>query len=171
MIHSANSLRWNDCSSGSRFSWATPDTARGQALVETALVVTLLAFLVMGIIEVGFAFARTNMIVHAVRDGARFGATLSQRNAATGCLTDPGKTSIRDHVQSILTTIGFTPTGGASGISVTQGCDGATPTIVVGVVGSLEMMFRFIGSSFNVNRSITFQDEGRVSPGGACASC
>ena len=162
MIHSAKR------SSGS--SQGTPDTVRGQALVETALVVTLLAFLVMGIVEVGFAFARTNMIVHAIRDGARYGATLDQRNAVTGCLTGAGTTTIQDHVLSILTSIGFTPTGGTGGISVRQLCDGTTPTIVVGVVGSLDMVFRFIGTAFNVNRAITFQDEGRVS-GGACTPC
>src|SRR5215510_1624481 len=145
--------------------------AHGQALVETGLVVAVLALLVMGIVEVGFAFARTNMIIHALRDGARYGATLGQRTAATGCLTSTGQTTIQNHVISILATVGFTPTGGSSGVSITQGCDGATPTISVGVVGTLNMVFNFIGTSFSVNRSVVFEDEGRVPTGGGCNAC
>jgi Flp pilus assembly protein TadG len=141
-------------------------------LVETALVVTFLAFLVMGIVEVGFAFARTNMIVHGLREGARYGATLGQRNTGTGCLTSAGTTSIQTYVNGIMTSIGFTPAGGANGIMVTQGCNNSAPTIAIGVTGSLNTAFNLIGTSFSVNRSVTFEDEGRtVPPGGACNPC
>src|SRR5262245_13959355 len=109
--------------------------AGGQALAETGITVVILSFLVMGIVEGGFTVGGTSMIVHALRDGARYGATLGQRNAADGCLTMAGKTNIQNHVQGVLNSVGFTPAGGLSGITVTQGCDVSTPTLTVGVTG------------------------------------
>ena len=129
---------------------------RGQALAETGLVIVLLVFLVMGIVEVGFAFGRTNMIVNAARDGARFAATLDPdlRNS-DGCITDDS--TIISHVEDVLATVGF-----EGAVAVSQGCEGASiPTVTVTVTGALDMIFNFIGTTFDVDRSVTFQDEGR----------
>jgi hypothetical protein len=142
---------------------------RGQALAEMGFVVVLLTFLVMGIVEVGFAFLRTSMIVHAARDGARFGATLdtSLRDPATGCFTPGtggGKETIESHVDSVLSSIGFDGT-----VGVMQECDDdLIPTVTVTVTGPLELIFNLIGTTFDVNRSVTFQDENRICPS-ACA--
>src|SRR5687767_839952 len=86
---------------------------RGQALVEMALVVVPLVLLVAGIVEVGFAFGRANMITNAARDGARFAATLGNsalpgaRDNDTKCFLGTGTDAVRTHVQSILDSIGF----------------------------------------------------------------
>jgi Flp pilus assembly protein TadG len=138
---------------------------RGQALAEMGIVVVLLTFLVLGIVEVGYAFLRTNIIVHAARDGARYGATLdsSLRNS-DGCFTDTS--TIQTHVENTLSSVGFTP----SSIGIVQGCDGTVPTITVTIQGPLDLIFNFIGTSFPVDRSVTFQDEGRSCTGGG-ASC
>ena len=140
--------------------------SRGQALTEAALVIVLLVLLSMGIIEFGYAFARMNMIVHAARDGARFGATLNPAmRTAQGCLTGAGTSAIQAHVTSELTAMGFT----ASGITVNQGCEGTVPTIRVTIAGTLNYVFNIIGGSVAVNRSATFEDEIRDCTGGAGA--
>jgi len=137
---------------------------RGQAMIEMGFVVVLLTFLAIGIVEVGYAFARTNMIVHAARDGARFGATLdtSMRVANTGCFTGAGTSAIHDHVQSTLDAIGFN----ANSISVSQMCSGVVPIVTVTIQGPLHFLFDLIGDHVNVNRAVTFEDEGRVCNGG-----
>src|SRR5262245_64231011 len=75
--------------------------SRGQAFIEAALVVVALCFLMIGVVEVGWAFMRTSMITHAARDGARYGATLANstgltyRDAGTGCFTPTGQSKIQ----------------------------------------------------------------------------
>jgi hypothetical protein len=135
----------------------------GQTIVETAIVVVTLVFLVMGIVEVGWAFMRSSILTHAARDGARFGATLETalRDPNTGCFTSGGTTSIEDHVDEVLDSIGF-----SGSVAVDQDCDGVVPTVSVTITGTLQMLFNFIGTSFAVDRSIVFQDENRV--GCAC---
>jgi hypothetical protein len=51
---------------------------------------------------------------------------------------------------------------------VDQDCEGTVPTITVTITGDLPMLFNLVGTSFPINRSVTFQDEGRPSP---CAAC
>jgi Flp pilus assembly protein TadG len=132
-----------------------------------ALVVVTLVTLIAGIAEVGFAFMRSSMITHAARDGARFGATLPVtgfRDANTGCFTGSAASdTIRDHVNEILDSAGFDGT-----IVTTQSCDGTVPTVEVNITGTLTMLFNlpFIGTSFDVDRSVVFEDEGRT--GCAC---
>jgi Flp pilus assembly protein TadG len=134
----------------------------GQALIEMALVVVMLVLLVLGIAEVGWAFMRTSIITHAARDGARFGATLetAYRDPITGCFTGGGESTIENHVNEVLDTIGF---GGT--VAVSQGCKDTVPTVVVRVTGTLEMMFNLVGTSFDVDRSVTFEDENRAGCG------
>jgi len=126
------------------------------------MVVVMLVFLVLGIAEVGWAFMRTSIIAHAARDGARFGATLdtSYRDPASGCFTGGGESTIETHVSEVLDTIGF---GGT--VAVSQNCKGTVPIVVVRVTGTLEMLFNLVGTSFNVDRSVTFEDENRVTCG------
>jgi len=147
----------------------------GQALLETAIVVVFLSFLLMGIVEVGWAFMRTSMIEHAARDGARYGATLANatgfayRDPVTGCFTGTGTQQIQDRVTSQLSTVGFVPTT----VDVCQGCasGGTIPITRVRVTGSLDMLFRFIDTSIAVDRGVTFADEARACPANACNGC
>jgi Flp pilus assembly protein TadG len=134
----------------------------GQSLAETAIIVVMLLLLFMGIAEVGYAFLRTNMIVHAARDGARFGATLDPAmRSETGCFTGEGVSAIQSQVETVLDSVGFE----ASSIDVAQECaDDNTPTVTVTVAGTLELIFNIIGPTVEVDRSMTFRDEIRVCP-------
>jgi hypothetical protein len=127
-----------------------------------AFVVVMLVLLVIGIAEVGWAFMRTSVIAHAARDGARFGATLdtSLRDPSTGCFTGGGESTIENHVEEVLDTIGF---GGT--VAVSQDCKGTVPIVSVRVTGELEMLFNLVGTSFDVDRSVTFEDENRTGCG------
>jgi Flp pilus assembly protein TadG len=142
---------------------------RGQALIEMAVVVTLLFFLVMGIVEFGRAFMVTSMITHAARDGARFGATLdptlrSTDPASKGCFTDAGTTAIEDHVDGQLRGGGVSPS--SVNVSVTQDCDASDlATVTVVIDGTIDYIFNIVGTSFAVNRTVTFADENRACPG------
>lgn len=57
------------------------DRERGAALVEMALVTPLLILLLFGIWSVARAYNVKNTMDHAVREGARFGATLDPWDA------------------------------------------------------------------------------------------
>lgn len=134
---------------------------RGQALAETAIIVTLLLMLVMGIVEFGRAFMVSNMIVHAARDGARFAAVapVSSRDDA-GMITNT--TSIKNHVRSAIASVVGASTAQALTVNVTQGA-GPPPIVTVQVTGSVPFIINWAGMvSFPVNRSVTFRDEGRA---------
>jgi hypothetical protein len=148
-------------------------STRAQALVETAIVVVMLLFMIMGIVEVGWAFMRTSMIEHAARDGARYGATLGNSTGNTFrdgglCFTGTGTSRIQSRVTTQLTSIAFTP----QSVAVCQACDGTIPITKVTITGTLDMLFGFIpGGPFAVNRQFTFQDEPRACPDQPCNTC
>jgi len=120
------------------------------------IVVVLLVTLCIGIVEVGFGFLRTNMIVHAARDGARFGATLDPAlRSDTGCFTGGGIAAVQEQVRTVLSSVGFE----ATSIGVQQDCDGNVPIVTVTIQGPLDLVFNLIGDSVDVDRSITFRDE------------
>ena len=50
--------------------------ARGQAMVEFALILPLFLILLMGMLEFGVVFDHRNAMAYAVREGARVGASL-----------------------------------------------------------------------------------------------
>jgi Flp pilus assembly protein TadG len=130
-----------------------------------AFVVVMLVFLVAGIAEVGWAFMQTSVIAHAARDGARFGATLggAAERDTNGCFTGTATTQIEDHVKDILATIGFTD----ADVAVDQDCDGTVPIVSVTVSGTIAMLMNLpmLPSSLNIDRVITFADEGRLACG------
>jgi hypothetical protein len=59
--------------------------ARGQAIVEYAVIVPFLMLLLLGIIEFGFAFSHDITLEYATREGARTGAALNNGSAAFDC--------------------------------------------------------------------------------------
>lgn len=59
------------------------DRERGAALVEMALVAPILIVLLFGIWSVARAYNVKNTMDHAVREGARFGATIDPWDAGT----------------------------------------------------------------------------------------
>src|SRR3954452_20501511 len=56
---------------------------RGAALVEFALILPLLLLIVFGGLTAGLAYTHKSEIVHAVRDGARYGATVPRDQCDT----------------------------------------------------------------------------------------
>lgn len=59
--------------------------ARGQAIVEYAVIVPFLMLLLLGIIEFGFAFSHNITLEYATREGARTGAALNNGTDAFDC--------------------------------------------------------------------------------------
>jgi Flp pilus assembly protein TadG len=63
---------------------------RGQALVETALVLPILVILLVGLFDVGRAIWLSNTLATAVREGSRYGVV---HGALSGSPTGPGSAS------------------------------------------------------------------------------
>jgi Flp pilus assembly protein TadG len=131
-------------------------TQRGQALAETAIVIVLLVTMAMGIIEFGRAWLIANMITHAARDGARMAAVPASNRDGSGMITDTSAI-----VNQVLSDIGtVVPTSGFT-VSVGQTAIGGIPMVQVTVTGAVNYVFNLVGTSFTVNRTVTFRDEGR----------
>jgi Flp pilus assembly protein TadG len=120
-----------------------------------AFVVVLLVTLVMGTIEFGRAWMIENMITHAARDGARIAATAQGRGTG-GTLTNAAsiKTQVLNDISNVTATTGLT-------VSVTQPTISSIPMVQVQVTGTVPYLFNLVGTSFTVNRTATFRDEGR----------
>jgi Flp pilus assembly protein TadG len=128
---------------------------RGQALVEMGMVVALFVALVVGTIEFGRAWMIANMITHAARDGARIGATAQGRGAG-GTITSTSsiQTQVLDDIRNVTPTTGLT-------VNVTQPTISGIPMVQVRVTGTVPYLFNLVGTSFAVDRTATFRDEGR----------
>lgn len=130
---------------------------RGQALAETGIVILLLVTLTMGILEFGRAWMIANMITHAARDGARIGAVApaTSRNSS-GYITSTSAiaTQVLSEIQNVMPTTGLT-------VTVTQPTTGGIPMVSVQVSGSVAYLFSLFGTSFAVDRTVAFRDEGR----------
>jgi len=119
------------------------------------MVVSLFVFLVMGTIEFGRAWMIANMITHAARDGARIAATAQGRGTGgTITSTAPIKTQVLNDIQNVTPTTGLT-------VNVTQPTISGIPMVQVQVTGTVPYLFKLVGTSFSVNRTATFRDEGR----------
>lgn len=57
--------------------------ARGQSLVELALVLPLLLMILVGVLDLGRAYYAYMGVINAAREGARFAATAPPRNTST----------------------------------------------------------------------------------------
>jgi hypothetical protein len=168
----------------------TRRSRRGQALVETALVVVPLVLLALGTIQFGYSFMQLNMITNAARDGARQAAAFPQRNGC-GCLrpadvsliTDATTGTVLREIRNVMDTTGFSVnvqqlTGGAVTPLCSGGCPctsvpctpvgSSPPTVRVTVTGDVQYLFRLStsGTGFHVNKVVEFRDELRSQAGG-----
>jgi hypothetical protein len=136
-------------------------TDQGQALFETALVVLILVFFLFAIVEFGRAFMVSNVMTNAARIGARLAsiAPSTQRDAnglLTGGYVAVIQQAVRDEVSGL--DAGFGP---GIDVVVTQ-VDGPPPTVIVNVSGDLPAIFNYLNTtSFDIDRSVTFPDQGR----------
>lgn len=130
---------------------------RGQAMVEMGFVIVLFVTLTMGVIEFGRAWMISNMITHAARDGARAAAVTPTGSRGTGGTitnTSAIQTSVLNSIRNAVPTTGFN-------VNVTQPTVGGIPMVQVQVTATVPYLFRLVGNSFTVNRTVTFRDEGR----------
>lgn len=148
-----------------------PRRQQGQALIESAIVITLFVLLAMGVVEFGRAFFVGNYIAHAARDGARMAAVLTYPNNRNTCQLITDFTPVSTQVQAELQAAGVT------GLSVNftqvptpstappcaQVPAGTIPYVTVTVSGPFNYMFNLpgVGTGFTVARTATFRDEQR----------
>lgn len=124
--------------------------ARGQSLVEFALVFPIIVLLIAGFVEIGRAVFAYNTIANAARQGARV-ATVNQLSDVTECdesrpVEDPYQPhwTIRGCAITAAGTLGIT----AANVSVayasppgtTLSCD---PTIHVGCIASVTVTYHY----------------------------
>ena len=135
--------------------------SRGQALAELGIVIVLFVFLGLGIIEFGRAWMIVNIATHAARDGARAAAAQPTGSRdASGFVTNwgPIETAVENQ---ILDNTGQTMT--ATGDSNAD--SGGVPMISLRVQGEVDWLFFHtplgFGPTFQVDRTVTFRDEGR----------
>ena len=135
--------------------------SRGQALAELGIVIVLFVFIGLGIIEFGRAWMIINMVTHSVRDGARAAAALPPSSRSTaGFVTawGPIETAVESEIQQ---NTGETMT--ATGISNAD--SGGVPMLALRVQGQVDWLFFHtalgFGPTFEVDRIVTFRDEGR----------
>ena len=76
-------------------------TGRGQALVEFALVITILFFVLMGVFDLGRGIYAFNVVASAAREGARYGIVkptdttgISNRAKANTTALDPSQITV-----------------------------------------------------------------------------
>ena len=91
---------------------------RGAELIEFALVLPLLLFIIMGLVDFGFMFQRFEVVTNAAREGARMAVLPSYVNA-----------DVEARVRAYMTTGGVAATTSNSTVATT---DVAIPTGVGG---------------------------------------
>jgi hypothetical protein len=91
---------------------------RGATLVEAAFVLPLVLLLTFGVWTVARAWQVHNTIDHAVREAARFGATIDPWDPSTSPATVRG-------VLDAELVAGSIPTGSVTTLCIEQGADGA----------------------------------------------
>jgi Flp pilus assembly protein TadG len=153
---------------------------RGQALIETGLVIGLLIVMVLGIIEFGYVFFALNMVTNAARDGSRAAAASQDRTGLCGAYNSSNTavdSLVRAQLAGIVTVNAVTidqctvTSGSTTPVCSTvpaSSCasfvPGQIPTIKVTVTGRIPYLFGLLGSSaFNFSRAVTFRDE--IRPG------
>ena len=129
---------------------------RGQALAETGIVLVILVMLMLATIEFGRAWMISNMIMHAARNGGRVAATSASRTGGTITNTAAIQTEVLNQIKTVASTTGFA-------VNVTQPSPGGIPMVQVQVTGTVPYLFNLVPgtTSFSVNRTVTFRDEGR----------
>lgn len=84
-----------------RFHSPARERARGQGLVEFAMLVPLFMLLLLGLLEFGFVFDQTMTISYATREGARSASAFASGNSTTLPCADVDKNIIAA-VQRVL---------------------------------------------------------------------
>lgn len=133
---------------------------RGQALAETGMVITFLMLLCLGIVEFGRAYMITNVTTHALRDAARL-ASVIPRNQRDSDGTITNQDAIKERVKTIMGDVVATSTLDTMTVLVEQPTENGVNLVTVSVDVNIPYMFNLVGTSFQMQRSVSFRDEGR----------
>jgi len=151
-------------------------------MVELGIVIVLFILLVGGVMQFGQAFMVVNMITHAARDGARLAASWTNRSI---CGKLQGTTGITDAVnkgiatvtaQTFTVAVAQNPVPNGAAPCATPAPGSAPPVVTLNVNGCVPYIFNILGlgtacpggsgNGFNVNRTVTFDDEFNYAFGG-----
>jgi hypothetical protein len=145
--------------------------ARGQALAEMGIVLTVVTFFALGIIEFGRAWMIANIVTSAARDGARAASTLPladrfQSGSRAGEIDTSSQDwlAIQQQIQNDIASVYADGTPPQVILDTDVDPTSAIKMISVTVVDDVSWLFLgslFGGNQFHVQRSITFRDEGR----------
>ena len=134
---------------------------RGQALVETGIVILILVFFLFAIVEFGRAFMVSNVVTNAARIGARLAsiAPPAQRDG-NGILVASYEQVVE---QAVIDEVSALDPSFGAGITVEiNQLDGPPETVQVNVSGTLPALFNYRSTAnFSIDRSVTFPDQGR----------
>ena len=131
----------------------------GQAMAETAISLGIIVLMMLGTVEFGRAFMVTNAIANAVRVGARAAAMEPSSNRDTSGMI-VNKTAIIASVRSEISAVLGATVANAMQIQVTQPA-GSLPKAQVSVTGTVPYIFRIVGPSFSVARTVSYRDQMR----------
>lgn len=130
---------------------------RGQSMVEAAISMGLVIIMLLGTVEFGRGFMISNSVTNAARVGARAAAVepLSNRDD-TGKIIDDSAiiASVRQEIAALV----GEGVAQALSIEVAQSSD-SVPLATVTVSGTVPYMFNLVGSSFTLNRSVSYRDQ------------
>jgi Flp pilus assembly protein TadG len=137
---------------------------RGQALLETGMVLLIIIPLTIGVIEFGRAFLVENMITNAARDAARTASIVKSADRdANGMITAAMKSTIAAQMTNqIRTVLSANDMAGLQTIQVDQPTLGGLNMVRATIQGTVPYIFNLVGQNFNVKRVVVFRDEGRL---------
>lgn len=131
----------------------------GQALAETAISLAIIVLMMLGTVEFGRAFMITNAIANAARVGARAAAMEPSSNRDTSGMII-NKTNLINSVRSEISAVLGSAVANAMQIQVTQPT-GSLPTARVTVTGTVPYIFKIVGPSFSIARTVSYRDQMR----------
>lgn len=146
---------------------------RGQSLAELGMIIAMFALLSIGTLEIGRTWLVANMITQAAREGARVAAltgAVSRGSSSTdlGLINGTAKASIITLVKDEILGVLDAASVEALAYAVVQDPAaggmvpaGTIPMVTVTITGHVDYMFNLFGTSFEVDRSVSFRDEGR----------
>ena len=134
-----------------RRQWQKRDRERGQAMMEFAVVATLLATLLAGVLEFGRVWSAALVLNAAVRDGARIASVTDKNNQRVK--------TVKDRVESTAASY-FDKKN--MNIQVQTSTVSGQPIVTVTATGSLDMLFASwpgLGKKIDISRSVSMRDE------------
>ena len=125
--------------------------ARGQALMEFAVVATLLATMLAGVLEFGRVWSATQVLNAAVRDGTRLAAVTDKNNNRESAV----KSRIQDTASSYFDKSKVQ-------VQIKTSTVSGTPVVTVTATGTLNLLFASwpgLGKSVDISRAVSMRDE------------